>query len=243
MASQGLPLHRGEPEVPYLKTLAPAVYELFSIDGHLRVPRARRSTRIRRPVIEAGTCADDWLKRVGGDAFSLVCELPYYTSPGARRHVARRRHAAATRCSPARARELALHRRDGARASSASRTACPDHRLTRSVRDYLAKAPKRLAAERANAGTAEYARAATRAEAAGRDGVQRLLPHALPGRGAPARDDGRRRDVADAIRARLEALAAEVERASDLRVLPLRPLVAVQAGAGLLALADGDEEA
>src|SRR5262249_53871922 len=29
VASQGLPLHRGEPEVPYLKTLAPAVYELF----------------------------------------------------------------------------------------------------------------------------------------------------------------------------------------------------------------------
>jgi len=46
--------------------------------------------------------------------------------------------------------------------------------------------------------------------------------------------------VADAIHDRLETLAIEIERASDLHVLPLRPLVAVQAGAGLLALADGD---
>src|SRR5439155_1752935 len=32
VASQGLPLHRGEPEVPYLRTLAPAIYALFGID-------------------------------------------------------------------------------------------------------------------------------------------------------------------------------------------------------------------
>jgi hypothetical protein len=48
-------------------------------------------------------------------------------------------------------------------------------------------------------------------------------------------------DVVDAARARLTALAAEVERESALRVLPLRPLVSVQAGAGLLALANGHE--
>ena len=40
----------------------------------------------------------------------------------------------------------------------------PDHRLARSVRDYLAKAPTRLAAERAHATAPEYDRLATRAE-------------------------------------------------------------------------------
>jgi len=45
-------------------------------------------------------------------------------------------------------------------------------------------------------------------------------------------------DIADAAHARLTALAAEVERESALRVLALRPLVSVQAGAGLLALAN-----
>ena len=45
------------------------------------------------------------------------------------------------------------------------------------------------------------------------------------------------RRLAGELRARLAALVGEVERESALRVLPLRPLVRVQAGAGLLALA------
>ena len=49
--------------------------------------------------------------------------------------------------------------------------------------------------------------------------VPDFLPPAVPG-----------------LRARLAALVGEVERESALRVLPLRPLVAVQAGAGLLGL-------
>ena len=46
--------------------------------------------------------------------------------------------------------------------------------------------------------------------------------------------------LADALGARLVELTARLERESSLVVLPLRPLVAVQAGAGLLALAAGD---
>jgi hypothetical protein len=49
--------------------------------------------------------------------------------------------------------------------------------------------------------------------------------------------------LAERLRSRIEALAAELARESELRVLPLRPLVAVQAGAALLALsalADGE---
>jgi hypothetical protein len=117
----------------------------------------------------------------------------------------------------------------------------PDHRLTRSVRDYLAKAPKRLAAERANAEAREYARTATRAEAMDATLCSVFYHtlylgevHRLARMVAAA-------DVADAARARLTALAAEVERESALRVLPLRPLVSVQAGAGLLALANGHD--
>jgi hypothetical protein len=116
----------------------------------------------------------------------------------------------------------------------------PDHRLTRSVRDYLAKAPRRLAADRADAETPPYARPATRAEAMDAT-VCSLFRHALylgeVHRLATMVGDG---GVADSIRARLQVLTAEVEQASELRVLPLRPLVAVQSGAGLLAL-DGDD--
>jgi hypothetical protein len=44
-------------------------------------------------------------------------------------------------------------------------------------------------------------------------------------------------EVARRVDERVQALATGIGRASDLRVLPIRPLVAVQAGAGLAALA------
>jgi Zinc carboxypeptidase len=238
VARQGLPLHRGEPEVPYLRTLAPAVYELFSIEDTYEY-LARTLDEDPAALIEAGTCADDWLKRMGGDPFSLVCELPYYTAP------------ALDDTSPA-----GLTRRDAVLAGTARElalvgetAACferiadrvPDHRLTRSVRDHVAKAPKRLAAERAHARSPEYDRIATRAEVMDAT-VCSVFYHTLylgeVHRLATMVGAG---DVAAAIRGRLEALAVEVERASDLRVLPLPALVAVQAGAGLLALARDEE--
>jgi hypothetical protein len=238
VASQQLPLHRGEPEVPYLKTLAPAVYALFSIQDTYDY-LARTLAEDPASVIEAGTCADDWLKRVVGDPFSLVCELPYYTSP------------ALDDTAPA-----AVTRRDAVLAGTArelalvSETATwferiahrvSDHRLTRSVRDHLAKAPKRLAAERANAEAPEYARTATRAEVMDAT-VCSIFYHTLYlGEVYRLATMVGAADVGEAIHGRLEALATEVERASDLRVLPLRPLVAVQAGAGLLALLAGDD--
>src|SRR5207247_9380797 len=80
VASQGLPLHRGEPEVPYLRTLAPAIYALFGIDETYEF-MARTLGEDPAPLIEAGTSSADWLRRVS-DALSLVCERPYYTAPG-----------------------------------------------------------------------------------------------------------------------------------------------------------------
>jgi len=236
VASQGLPLHRGEPEVPYLRTLAPAIYALFGIDDTYEY-LARTLGEYPAAVIEAGTCSDDWLRRHVCDAFALVCELPYYTSPvlddtsGAGRS---RRDAVQAGL----ARAEALHA-EAVAAFDAIATRVPDHRLTRAVRDYLSKAPKRFAAERAEAATPAYEREATRAEALDAT-TCRAFYHLLPlgeirrlammvGAGA----------VADRLHARLATLVADVECESALRVLPIRPLVAVQAGAGLLALASG----
>jgi hypothetical protein len=176
---------------------------------------------------------------VSDDPFSLVCELPYYTAPAlgdvSPAGVTRR---AAILAGTARGLALvsettAFFERIAARA--------PDHRLSRSVRNHVSKAPKRLAAERANAELAEFARTATRAEVIDAT-VCSIFYHTLY-LGEVHRLATMVGDVvvADAIRTRLEALVAEVEQASDLRVLPLRPLVAVQAGAGLLALAPGPE--
>ena len=234
VAAQGLPLHRGEPEVPYLETLAPAIYKLFGIDDTYEY-LARTLGEDPAPLIEAGTCSDDWLRRHVCDAFMLVCELPYYTSPvlddtsGAGRS---RRDAVLAGA----ARAEALHA-EAVAAFDAIAARVPDHRLTRAVRDYLGKAPKRLAAERAEAETAAYAREATRAEALDAT-TCRAFYHLLPlgeiRRLADMVGDG---PLANRLHERLVALIAQVERESALRVLPIRPLVAVQAGAGLLSLA------
>jgi hypothetical protein len=120
VAGQGLPLHRGEPEVPYLKTLAPAVYELFSIRDTYDY-LARTVDADPAAVIEAGTCADDWLQQVCDDAFSLVCELPYYTAPA----LADATTADDRRAAPgARAGSWHWWRR-APRSSTRSRAACP----------------------------------------------------------------------------------------------------------------------
>jgi hypothetical protein len=115
--------------------------------------------------------------------------------------------------------------------------AAPDHRLTRSVADYVRKTPKRLAAELAHAEEASYARDATRAEAL--DATTCRAFYHLVYLGEVYRlaimtgSDG---DAA-AIEAYLARHLGDVEGESALTVLPIRPLVAVQAGTGLLAMA------
>jgi len=233
VASQGLPLHRGEPEVPYLRTLAPAVYALFGI-GETYEFMARALGEDPAPLIEAGTSSDDWLRGVS-DAFSLVCELPYYTAPGLEdtgpAGTSRRAAVLAglTRIE-------ALHT-ECARAFGAFRGRAPEHRLTRSVADYLAKTPKRVAAERAHAQSPDYAREATRAEALDATTCKAFYHLLYLGEVSRLAEMMGERRLAGELRARLAALVGEVERESALRVLPLRPLVQVQAGAGLLALA------
>ena len=233
VASQGLPLHRGEPEAPYLRTLAPAIYALFGVDETYEF-MARTLGEDPAPLIEAGTSSDDWLRRVS-DAFSLVCELPYYTAPGLEdAGPAGMSRGAAVLGGLARAEAL---RAECARAFGALRGRVPEHRLTRSVADYLAKTPKRLAAERAHAQGPDYAREATRAEALDATTCRAFSHMLYLGEVCRLAEMVGERGLAGELRARLAAIAGEVERESALRVLPLRPLVAVQAGAGLLALA------
>jgi hypothetical protein len=233
--SQGLTLHRGEPEVPYLRTLAPAVYALFGVEDTYEY-LARTLAEDPAPIIEAGTSSDDWLRRVS-DAFSLVCELPYYTAPAvedtAPAGVTRRE---AVLAGVARAERL---RAECERTFAALRGRVPEHRLTRSVADYLKKTPKRLAAERAHAESPEYGRQATRAEALDATTCRAFYHMLYLGEVYRLAEMSGDPALARELRARLEEITAEIERQSGLTVLPLRPLVAVQAGAGLLALSAG----
>jgi zinc carboxypeptidase len=231
--AQGLPLHRGEPEVPYLETLAPAVYRLFGIEETYEY-LARTLGEDPAPLIGAGTSSDDWLKRIC-ETFSVVCEVPYYTSPA----LSDTRPAGATRREAVLAgvaRAEALHD-ECARGFAALAGRAPDHRLTRSVMDYLQKTPKRLDAERANAETPAYARQATRAEAMDATTCRAFYHMLYLGelhRLAAMIGEPR---LANEVAGRIAEVAGEIETESALAVLPLRPLVAVQSGVALLGLA------
>jgi zinc carboxypeptidase len=232
VAAHGLPLHRGEPEVPYLRTLAPAVYALFGIDETYEY-LARALGEDPAPLIEAGTSSDDWLGRLC-KAFSLVCELPYYTTPA----LEDLSPSGCTRRDAIRAgvaRAEAVHG-ECARAFTALADRAPDHRLTRSVVNYLEKTPKRLAADRANAEGPDYARDATRAEAVDASTCKAFYHVLYLGEVQRIAELMGERPLAAEVRARVAELMADIEREGTLQVLPLRPLVAVQAGAGLLAL-------
>lgn len=232
VSAERLPLHRGEPEVPYLRELAPAIYALFGIDETYDY-MARTLGEDPAPLIEAGTCADDWLGRVC-DAYSLVCELPYYTAP-----------ALEDRTPAGRSRRDALleglARAEGLHGECAAdfdalRGRVPDHRLTRSVEDYVRKAPRRLAAERADAAGPAYDREATRAESLDTTTCRAFYHLLYQGEVYRLARMAGDRALAARLERRIAAHAEAVTAESGLRVLPVRSLVRVQVGAGLLAL-------
>jgi hypothetical protein len=116
---------------------------------------------------------------------------------------------------------------------------CEDAALREGLggKDYLRRTPKRLAAERAHAAAPEYAREATRAEALDATACRAFYHVPYQGEVFRIADMVGDHALADELRARLTAIVGEIEAESALRVLPIRPLVAVEAGAGLLALA------
>lgn len=231
--AQGLPLHRGEPEVPYLDTLAPAIYRLFGIQDTYEY-LARALGEDPAALIEAGTGSDDWLSTLC-DAFSFVCEVPYYTAPAlqdvtpttrTRRDVVREGILRAT----------SMHTKV-AHYFERVRERAPDHRLTRSVADYVLKTPKRLAAQHAETASSAYDRLATCAEATDATvctAFYHLLYLGEVARVAALVGD---RSVEVEVDEHIRTAAAGLEEEAAITTVPLRPLVATQVGAGLLAIA------
>jgi hypothetical protein len=73
-----LSIHRGEPEVQYLKVLHPAIYKMFGIQETYNF---YEETGVTDPqdLIQCGTSSDDYLLRVTeGKGLTIVCEMPYF---------------------------------------------------------------------------------------------------------------------------------------------------------------------
>jgi len=71
-----LPLHLGEPETPYMKRLAKAIFKMpTSVEAYDFLKKHTKKDPAK--IINYGTSSDDYARRVAG-SFTLVCEMPYY---------------------------------------------------------------------------------------------------------------------------------------------------------------------
>jgi hypothetical protein len=233
VTSQGLSVHKGEPEQPYVQRLDEGMYALFGAP-EIYDFMARNLGEDPAPHMEAGTSSDDYLRaRTGG--YSFICEVPYYFDPvlndlapsGTSRREAMLQGAFRV--------DSIFH--DVREYFSIVGGGAPRDRIYRSLDDYVRKTPKRLAALRHEVESPQYAREATRAEVYDAT-VGRVFHHMLylgeAYRLAVARGN---EDVARSVRRRLEEICGQIGGQSTLQTLPLQKLVATQVGTGLQALA------
>ncbi|NHJ14236.1 MAG: hypothetical protein EAX95_11205 [Candidatus Thorarchaeota archaeon] len=75
---EGLPLHQGEPEAPYIKEFRPGIYQMFGIQENYDFYE-KNGEENPQELIRCGTSSDDYLRRVTDNrGFTLVCEMPYF---------------------------------------------------------------------------------------------------------------------------------------------------------------------
>lgn len=77
--SQGLPLHLGEPEMPYEMKFASAIYKDSSIAAEYDFLEQQIATDPAE-VISGGTLSFEYA-RTFCDPFTLICEMPYFYHP------------------------------------------------------------------------------------------------------------------------------------------------------------------
>lgn len=233
VADQELPLHNGEPEAPYIQPWDRAIYPLFGAqEGYDFLEKNLGEDPA--PYFSTGTSSDDYLKTLVPHALSFICELPYYTDPiledmtlaGLSRREAM---AEGMRRTEATVRILDAH-------FLALQDQLPRDRLFRSVAEYLRRTPKRLVAQRKAIEAPIYEQEATQAQAFDARvcrGFHCLLYLGEMYRMATAiGEEGRAEDIRGHMTERMAQMSAE----STLHILPLKKLVAIQAGSGLLAL-------
>jgi hypothetical protein len=231
----GMTLDRGEPDVPWIKPWARAIYPLFGAREMYDYMEEAFGPNPPR-LIGGGTSSDDFLSTLVPERTSIVTELPHFTEPALADDSpsgTTRREAIGTAID-----NVATAIRTIESHLVQLRPRLPDSRLLRAVDDYLVRMPANLEAQRDALGSDEYSREATRAEFADMrlSGIfQPALQLGMLKRLAEGVGD---QDRAAQIEAHLRERINALEDGSRLHVYPIRQLVSVQLGAGLLALTE-----
>ena len=233
VAAHELPLHRGEPEVPYIQAWDQGIYPLFGAqEGYDFLEKNLGEDPA--PYIATGTSSDDYLKKLVPAGLSLVCELPYYTDLALEddtpAEITRREAMAeGMRHTEATLRMIETH-------FVALQDKLPRNRLFRSVAEYLRRTPKRLAAQRNAIAAPAYGQKASRAQAFDATVCRSFHPALYLGEVYRLAQEAGEAGRAEDIRAHVAERMAQISAESTIDILPLKKLVAIQAGSGLLAM-------
>jgi len=79
VAKEGLVLHRGEPEVPYMEQIDDGIYAWWWFETIYRYIEENTGEDPAK-VITHGMASDDYVKRIS-NPFTTVCEMPYWYDP------------------------------------------------------------------------------------------------------------------------------------------------------------------
>ena len=237
--SQGLPLHMGEPETPFIEKLDDAIFRMFGIEESYDF-NEEHSDVDPATIIENGTSSHGYLRSVC-DGFTLVCEMPYYfderVTDDSPSDVDRREAVLeGIRCGEE---DYAFLRpRFEAIATEAKKST----RLYKTMADYIENFEKRMAPRKRHAETTdEYEGKATVAQAfdslvAGKFGSMLRMGMALRVSDQTL-ERGPNKEIEkikEEIYGRIMETNHEVENETDIEIIPIQKLVRVQLGSGLM---------
>ncbi len=248
--AEGLPLALGEPEMPYAKKFADAIYEMPGTRDTYDY-LAKFTGKDPAALVGAGTSSVDYAKEANPGAFVLVCEMPYF-------YEARVDDTSASDMSRREAILACLKRSEEEygfigslyEAEKAAGRIKLENSFRSALEYFLTQAgPQREAQRQWAESSPDCARPATVAEKfdnfEGREfyellimGLARRLFLAESEAARAAGDGAAATALAAAagkVEARLRVKAASLEAKLDYEVIPIRKLVRVQLGSALLA--------
>ena len=236
---QGLPLHMGEPETPYIEKLDDAIFEMFGVEESYDF-NERNSDVDPATIIQNGTSSHGYLRSVC-DGFTLVCEMPYYYDERVTDNTpseAMRREAVLDGIRRSEEDYEYLQPRFQEIAEEADRSS----RLYATVSDYLENFEKRNAPRRRHAETTpDYegkatvaqefdSRVSTKFYSMLRMGMAlRVADQSMAGGKTP-----KIHGIREEIHARLLEKNDVVAREAEIEVIPIQKLVRIQLGSGLM---------
>jgi len=241
VGSQELPMHLGEPEMPYAIELASAVYQVPVVAQSYDYLEKQTGTDPAE-IITGGTASFDYA-RAFCDPFCLVCEMPYFYNPAIHDTspaVMVRRDAILQGVEQAREAVGFLKEQYDA-VKDALTVSSPFHD---SIEEALRTFEQHLAAEEhwawTDPKTAEMATVAEKLDSLVISRFYRLLRLGMFVRMVDAQvattgESPTLSSARAAVQAAFEARAADLEAELDYAVIPIQKLVRVQLGSALLA--------